>query len=600
MKRLWFSPQEIPAGAYITVYRSVFTVESDRRVSFDFSADERAQLFLDGRRLIDGPERGAPEYWYFQRVSFEAVKGTHTLTVRVLSFGFQKWAYGQLSLRHGFWIDEKSGILNNWEYQIEAGCTFEAGFPDWGAFPRVHLTKEHNPLILEGKGGIWQKPAVFEDDRVLHSPDLPLMRYERIVPQDKGDGLFYFPEYVCAWAEYRFAGKGKVKIRWSETPYLDEEFNLDHLKGNKGKRNGRFFVGNFDTFEIDGELHWFDYWWHAGHYCQILTEGEVTVQAEFFRTGYPYEGFVPENNLEKMAFETLQACSFETYMDCPYYEQLMYIGDSRLEAICSRLISSDDRLPRKALKLLSLSQQPDGSLRSQYPSRSEQVIPSFMLIWVLMLHDHFKANGKDALTAELLPRAERLMQFMQTQESEGLLSIRGWNFVDWCNDEAWDYGTPPGGEVNSILNLFYVLALQALAEISDDTAYAEKAQEVFKLIKEKFFDSSRGFYAADLEHRFYAEHSQVLALLAENDPSLAENLRKNGSDLAPCSIYFSFYYLQACLAYDMDDLAEKRLDKWRELENEGLTTFPEEFENPRSDCHAWSSHILAYLLKKKK
>lgn len=600
MKRLWFSPQEIPAGAYITVYRSVFTVESDRRVSFDFSADERAQLFLDGRRLIDGPERGAPEYWYFQRASFEAVKGTHTLTVRVLSFGFQKWAYGQLSLRHGFWIDEKSGILNDWEYQIEAGCTFEAGFPDWGAFPRVHLTKEHNPLILEGKGGIWQKPAVFEDDRVLHSPDLPLMRYERIVPQDKGDGLFYFPEYVCAWAEYRFAGKGKVKIRWSETPYLDEEFNLDHLKGNKGKRNGRFFVGNFDTFEIDGELHWFDYWWHAGHYCQILTEGEVTVQTEFFRTGYPYEGFVPENNLEKMAFETLQACSFETYMDCPYYEQLMYIGDSRLEAICSRLISSDDRLPRKALKLLSLSQQPDGSLRSQYPSRSEQVIPSFMLIWVLMLHDHFKANGKDALTVELLPRAERLMQFMQTQESEGLLSIKGWNFVDWCNDEAWDYGTPPGGEVNSILNLFYVLALQALAEISDDTAYAEKAQKVFKLIKEKFFDSSRGFYAADLEHRFYAEHSQVLALLAENDPILAENLRKNGSDLAPCSIYFSFYYLQACLAYEMDDLAEKRLDKWRALENEGLTTFPEEFENPRSDCHAWSSHILAYLLKKKK
>ena len=95
-----------------------------------------------------------------------------------------------------------------------------------------------------------------------------------------------------------------------------------------------------------------------------------------------------------------------------------------------------------------------------------------------------------------------------------------------------------------------------------------------------------------------AEYRKLPALVLSD--FMQENLRKNGSDLAPCSIYFSFYYLQACLAYDMDDLAEKRLDKWRALENEGLTTFPEEFENPRSDCHAWSSHILAYLLKKKK
>ena len=63
MKRLWFSPPDMAEGPYITVYRSIFTVENDCTVSFDFSADERAQIFLDGKRLIDGPERGAPEYW---------------------------------------------------------------------------------------------------------------------------------------------------------------------------------------------------------------------------------------------------------------------------------------------------------------------------------------------------------------------------------------------------------------------------------------------------------------------------------------------------------------------------------------------------------
>ena len=35
-----------------------------------------------------------------------------------------------------------------------------------------------------------------------------------------------------------------------------------------------------------------------------------------------------------------------------------------------------------------------------------------------------------------------------------------------------------------------------------------------------------------------------------------------------------------------------RLEQWYELENLGLKTLPEEFCFPRSDCHAWSSHIL--------
>ncbi|MBO7327994.1 MAG: hypothetical protein J6W00_04400 [Lentisphaeria bacterium] len=598
MKRLWFSPPEIPGGPYITVYRSIFTVENDRTVSFDFSADERAQIFLDGKRLIDGPERGAPEYWYLQNVSFPALKGSHILTVRVLSLGFHNWSYGQLSVRHGFWIDEKSDILGNWECQLESGCTFETPFPDWGTFPRVHLTSEYNPQILEGKGGVWQKPLLFEDDRILHQPDLPLMRYDRVVPLDKGNGLFYFPDYVCAWGEYRFSGQGTVKIRWMETPYQTPEFDADYLTGNKGKRDGRYFVGNFDTFEINGTLHWFDYWWHAGHYVQIITEGDVKCTPEFYRTGYPYENFTPGNTLEKMAFDTLQACSFETYMDCPYYEQLMYIGDSRLEAICTRLITKDDRLIRKALRILSLSQAPDGSLNSQYPSRSIQKIPSFMLIWILMLHDHFQVNGMDGLTIELLPAAEKILKYFASQEKDGLVSIPGWNFIDWC--KGWERGAPPGSEPNSILNFFYLMALQAVAQISGVKKYQIKAENLYARIKTVFFDNSAALYAIDPEHKFFSEHANVLALLAAGpQPEIIAALR-SADDLTPCSIYFSYYYLEACMKCKMDDMAEKRLALWQKLPDEGLTTFPEEFVNPRSDCHAWGCYILKYLLQKQK
>ncbi|WP_372490084.1 hypothetical protein [Chitinophaga sedimenti] len=31
-----------------------------------------------------------------------------------------------------------------------------------------------------------------------------------------------------------------------------------------------------------------------------------------------------------MGWRTSRLCAYETYMDCPYYEQLQYIGDTRI------------------------------------------------------------------------------------------------------------------------------------------------------------------------------------------------------------------------------------------------------------------------------
>ena len=89
-----------------------------------------------------------------------------------------------------------------------------------------------------------------------------------------------------------------------------------------------------------------------------------------------------------LALRSLQMCAHETYMDCPYYEQMMYVGDTRLEALTTYAISRDDRLPRKALVLFGLSRLPDGLTQARYPSRDVQVIPPFALWWVGMVYDY--------------------------------------------------------------------------------------------------------------------------------------------------------------------------------------------------------------------
>jgi hypothetical protein len=47
-----------------------------------------------------------------------------------------------------------------------------------------------------------------------------------------------------------------------------------------------------------------------------------------------------------------------------------------------------------------------------------------------------------------------------------------------------------------------------------------------------------------------------------------------------------------CRKYDLRELHNDRIKKYYDLLKNNITTLPEEFGNPRSDCHAWSSHIM--------
>ena len=586
---LWMQPANPPSSPYIAVFRCRFSVDEKTKIPFRFSADECCQLFIDGNWLMAGAERGTPQHWYYQNGEISVNKGNHTLIARVLCFGKDMTAYGQMSVQHGFYFAEDSKRLLDWDYQLLEDCEFQQPFSDWGTFPRISVGAAYNPEILSGQKGVWSPVEYFADTRVLHAPDLPRMRREAIRPISQSGSIHSFASYVCVWAVYTFRGKGKVSIRWAECPYKSEKFDPLSLKGEKEKRDGNFWVGNQDQFQVDGVLTWYDYWWRAGRHVEIVSEGSVEVEANFFQTGYPFPRIAMQTELEKMALNTLQCCSYETFMDCPYYEQLMYIGDSRIEALIVYHLFDDHRLPEKALRTFILSQQEDGSLLSQYPSKGRQVIPSFTLIYLLMLHDYFQIHGRNSLIREILPKAEKIGHYILANlRQDGLLSFPGWNFIDWTND--WTNGVPLAGACNCPSQWFAVLALEKLAEMTGKADWQTAALQLKQTVHNTFYDAKRGLYADDHQFQYFSEHAQVLALLANPQAPVCQALRQE--HLTECSIYFSFYYLQACRLANLPDLAERRLQRWQQLLGQGLTTLPEEFDNPRSDCHAWSSHIL--------
>ena len=588
-------------SAPAVLFRCEFYSDGKNETAFDYSADENCQLFVDGKIVSYGVETGSPERWYFDRFARKFAQGRHILVARVWVSGKDNKAPAyQLSVRNGFYCT----LPGQWECMAMPGIRFEVPWPDWGSFPRFHADKNYSDSLLAGQGGSWEPAAFFEDDRPLFPPELPPQRDELCKKFHYDGKKFIFDEYVCVNCEYTFSGKGTAKIRWSETPYLTSAFNRHNLKGEKGRRDGAFFVGDFDTIAVNGKTRWVDFTWRAGKYLEIQTTGTVKVEKISCRhTGYPYPDVLfPRGKWKKtleMAKRTLECCSHTTFMDCPFYERMQYIGDSRCEALALYALDGDPALVRKALRQTVIAQKADGQIPCRYPCKVDSTIPSFIPVWLLMMHDYWKNTGDVELVRELHKYMLNISGFFQKSIGEdGLLYLPGWMFIDW----QWPLrGVPFGGEcgTNSIINLLVVLAWQKLAEMeaacqdkSNSELHKKLAAELLGKIKENFFDPQSSLMADDKNQMFYSEHAQSLALLCEpGNEAFARGLR-TGKFFTKCGIYFSSYYLEACEACGAWDLAEKRLNEYLELPALGLSTFPEEFTAPRSDCHAWGAHVL--------
>ena len=615
---------------YFAVYRNCFEIKSPVTLRFEYSADERATLFCDGKVVAEGPARGTVERWYSATVEIPLEPGKHVLTARLLAFGKNLTAYAQMSIAPGLWINDLSGILADWEYQLSMGCTFASSKTDWGSYAHLLTDEDYNWQAIDGKGGEWLPAVYVDDERNMEPSPLPAMRNEEILNYRRKGSYFLFEDYVCAFGEYEFSGTGEVRLRWVE-PGCDTE-ELPENFGSLRKTGEPYpcFAGPGDRFRLTGgKVRWRDYWWHAGRTLEMTMYGDVKLESvHFYRTGYPLklnrDITIPGNDalnlLLKKSWLTLQACSYETLMDCPYYEQLQYISDSRFDLLVFYNLTDDQRLIENALRQFAEGQYPEGFLSCRYPTKEAESyvpqhgeyyrihIPAFSAFFVQLVHDYARYGRNKALVAELLPVCRRVADYMSRNlTSDGLLRLPGWNFIDWLDN--WEGGVPPECENGEgcTLNLIWLQSLKNLAEMEELYGSAENAAQyrnradIFAAnIRKNYFVPEKNCFAENKSHTCFSEHAQVFALLALGETAVIPALRKG--DLDQCNIAFSFYYLEVCRAYKLDDLYQKRLGKY--IETAALPAFktiPECFPDGgwlRSNCHAWGSHALYHTFAK--
>ncbi len=473
--------------------------------------------------------------------------------------------------------------------------------------------------------GALGKDEVVQAGQARH-PDLPKWqtlidgKAQVVVPANTEQFLLLdLDNYYCAYPLCEVSGGAGAKLTWSwaESLYLPNS----KAKGQRDEFIGKTFRGMTDTFLPGGGAHqkFSTLWWRAGRWCllSIKTTAEpLTIhRIALAESRYPYEnesrfddGDTQLAGVLEITTRGIQMCAHETYMDCPFYEQLMYVGDTRLELLTTYAMTRDDRLARRAVEMFDFSRRNGGFVNERYPSYQPQYSPTYSLIWALMLNDYaFWQNDPAFVKARAIGLRAMLEQFEPYVNRDGLLeNLPGWSFMDWV--PQWSGGVAPDGAagVSSVNNLLYVYALQKSAVVEEYLGEPLLAQRLLAksartaaAVRTKFWDESRGLMADNLAHTEFSEHGQCLALLT--DTLTGDQARHcfeqllTATDLKRTTIYFSFYLMETWHKFGRGDLILERLGFWKELIKQGLKTPVEEPGDTRSDCHAWGSHPLFHL-----
>lgn len=668
----WITCPEISGQEYgVYLFRKSFRFDSvPKQFIVHVSADNRYKLYVNGQYVGNGPERGDLMNWRFETIDLAPylIEGNNVIGALVWNFSFMR-PHAQFSDRTGFIIQGNSnlesiidtdkswfvmkdsayeplyvnlhevgpgekfnGYLHPWGWLTESfdatgwknAIEIQSGIPmlslkEYGS-PESHLLLPRNIPTME------MKPQHFAEIRRC---DIPVSSGEFL----SGAGKITVPAYkkvkilfdqgkltnAYPVLEYKNGKNSEIRLTYAES-LIDD----NNQKGNRNVIEGKHVFGYQDEIISNGEPNQFyqTLWFRTFRYIEmeIETKNEPLVVDNFYSifTGYPLQekaSFKCDDpilsDIWKVGWLTQRLCAVETFFDCPYYEQLQYVGDTRIQCLISYYVSGDTMLMRNAISSINDSRFSFGLTQSRYPTKDAQIIPPFSLLWIAMVSDYQQLCKDKDFIKKMIPGIVGVLDWYESKiDVTGMVGpCEWWNFVDWVHSEGWRTGIPPGldDSHSSIMNLQFVYALQkaigifiANNRVEQANYYSNLAEKVKSAVYHSCFDKSKGLMADLPEKTTFSQHANILAVLTStvNVQVQKQVMNKILSDksLAQCTYYFRFYLAEAMGKTGFADKYIDQLEPWKQMLDLGLTTFAEEPEPTRSDCHAWSASPLYYFL----
>ena len=349
------------------------------------SGDSRYHLYVNGRKIVSGPARGDLHHWRYETfdLALYLAPGKNTLAAVVWNDGPYA-ALSQWSNRTAFVLqaddDQHEALVNTgpeWRslqnvaylpvpvpnlqptgyYAIGPCERFDARTYPWGWEQKAFDDSAWRPVTVIG-------PAAPRDSSdgpnrwMLVPRPIPAMEetLQRFAAIRNATGIIAPSEVrglsipagtfarvlidqghlTTAFPELEVSGGRDAAISIAYTEALFQSLRPRRTKGNRNEVDGKDFLGYADHLTADGQRRVYrPLFWRTFRYVQLTIQtGDAPLTIEDLRsvyTGYPFEAkakFDSGNPLHQkildIGWRTARLCAHETYMDCPYYEQLQY------------------------------------------------------------------------------------------------------------------------------------------------------------------------------------------------------------------------------------------------------------------------------------
>jgi alpha-L-rhamnosidase len=671
----WITCPEILGNEYgVYLFRKEITLNSKpKNFLIHISADNRYKLCVNEEYVGNGPARGHLLKWNFESIDIASYLKPGKNIISAIVWNFAEYSpLAQISGQTGFILQGNTSaeamintntswsVFNDKAYQplpvkinqyyaAGAGEEFDCEKHPWNwmevdfnasDWKKAKENEDGKPVNCMGE---WGSPSL----HLLKEREIPFMeeKKQRFLRIRRCDAPDFNEAFLTGQEAHMVPAHSKVKILFDQNcltnaypvlifskgkkskiklTYAESLFNEKSEKGNRNDIENKKIIGMQDIIFCDGgdNRTFQTLWWRTFRYVEmeIETADEPLILKNFYSifTAYPFKekaAFKCDNplltNIWEVGWRTQRLCSGETFFDCPYYEQLQYIGDTRIQALISSYVSGDSRLVRNALVSMHDSRLPFGITQSRYPCNQIQIIPTFSLVWVAMVYDYWMMNNDKSFVKTMIPGIMETLNWYESRiDTSGMLGqVDWWNFVDWVDYKNWDNGNPPAihNGNSSIVSLQFVYTIEKAAVLLSAFEMKEEALRLTKLaesiktaVYKKCFDVTKGLIADSPEKKTYSQHANVLAITTntfpEGNKAKAMNALLNDKDIAQCTLYFRFYLIEALERTGQADKFISTLTPWKQMLENGLTTFAEQPDPTRSDCHAWSASPVYYFL----
>ena len=584
---IWVYDEEKPSPYTEFVYK-INLKKSNPKAIIKIASLGRYQLIINGTPIYWGPSFGVEKLVYFDEIDItkNLIKGNNEIKIITNYINRPIHSYSFYE-KPGIWIDGyiQTGLfyydLANYKYW--KGGTMLG----WQNGLKIMDSGNQDKFDLTLNNKLENVNLIKRDFEIMKRP-LPLLQFDEIELNNN------FQTGYIKWTS-NFEEKCTVKLRWTVN-------------------NNNYFDQNDEWIIPSGNFEYTQFNRRAGSKL-IIDKGDC-------KGDYKIKIIVPksqinlingENKIINISNQTLKNNIQDQFEDCPDREKAMYVGDVLADSKCLISQKNNWQYIRQVINIFGLGQNKNGSIPSMVPSGKTQLIPSYSLMWPVLMEMYTTQSGDKSVVMENKYKLEKLVKWAENNEdNNGFLVNKNnenwWMFTDWTEGEYTKYS------INTPLQLWYVKMLKSMEILDEKNSekYKIKNRKLMEKLYKYGWNKELNIWVDSFDTNNQSTGGIIINSLAGkfglfNNKNEEEKTWNYFTNKLTKTAYSETWIIDWGLKLNKYDDVKNIIDSyWGEMLKQGYTSWPEIFDpitkkNEGSVSHSWGcgpSYLIPILESK--